>query len=224
MSEGFYQHKGRRFSKSAFETRWFKDFNIEPKVILDIGAYDLGDSIRFALEFPGANVYSFEGCPGRNAIIAEYKDEYENIIHIPYAVSDKVGKTNWYSAACRNDVTPEEYGAQGSIFKHSNVYKASFDFIEQREPIEVECLTISYVCGHANVALAHIDVEGAELNVIRGFGAARPKLVFVETILDSKGWEGGTNAREMHDTLLEMGYRRLKDLGNDQLYLFEETP
>lgn len=222
--EGFYHDDGRRLSRSSFNTRWFKELGIEPNVIADVGAYDCGDSIRFAKEFPDARIYSFEGCPGRNKIISEYIDKYPNIVHIDSAVSDKIGSVEWYSSACRNDVTPEDYGAQGSILKHTDTYKNTYSFIHQaQQTVKVDCVTLAHVFGHANVSLAHIDVEGAEKYVISGFGPLRPKLVFVETLFNGAGWEGGTRVDELDTLLLPMGYKMILDLGTDRLYHYENS-
>jgi FkbM family methyltransferase len=222
MSEGFYEDNGRRLSHSGFQIDWFKQHGIEPELILDVGAYDCGDSIRFARAFPNARIYSFEGCPGRNALIKTYIDEYPQIIHNPYAVSDKVGEIEWFSSACRNDVTPEDYGAQGSILKHTDLYRSNYGFIHQaKEPVKVQCITLSHMFARANVDLAHIDVEGAEIYVIRGFGELRPKLVYVETLFNGLGWEGGTNTAELHSLLTSMDYRLVQDFGTDRLYKHE---
>lgn len=220
--EGFYYDSGRRLSRSSFNIGWLKELGITPSVIADVGAYDCGDSIRFSRAFPDARIYSFEGCPGRNKIIREYIDNYPNIIHIDSAVADKVGNIEWYSSACRNNVTPEDYGAQGSILKHTQDYKQAYNFIEQaKEPARVDCVTLSHVFGHADVSLAHIDVEGAEKYVVAGFGPLRPRLVFVETLFNGAGWDGGTKTSDLDDLLIPMGYKLLQDLGTDRLYYYE---
>ena len=52
-----YNFNGNKFYSSSFNTIWFSELGIEPKIILDIGSYDFGDSIRYKLEFPNSSVY-----------------------------------------------------------------------------------------------------------------------------------------------------------------------
>jgi hypothetical protein len=53
-------YNDNKFYSSNFNLNWFEELNIEPKVILDIGAYDFGDSIKYKIAFPNSQVYSFE--------------------------------------------------------------------------------------------------------------------------------------------------------------------
>lgn len=215
-AEGYYSHNGLSLARSDFNIKWFSEFGIEPKLIVDIGSYDCGDSIRFSLAFPEAMIHSFEGCPERNRIISGYIDNYPNIIHNPVAMSDITGYIDWYSAKHGNS-----FGAQGSLFKHTDVYKQTYGFIKQEEqPVQVETETFNFVFGSARVDLAHIDVEGAEINVVKGFKNSRPTLVYVETLLDGQGWYGGTNPQELHDLLLSMGYIKIISNGINTLYQF----
>ena len=41
-----------KFYGNNFNMNWFYELNIEPEVIIDVGSYDFGDSIRYKKEFP----------------------------------------------------------------------------------------------------------------------------------------------------------------------------
>ena len=63
INEGIYQHKdyeGKDFHKSRFQKQWADDIGSEIKTIIDIGAYEGGDTLRFNTWFPLAITYSIE--------------------------------------------------------------------------------------------------------------------------------------------------------------------
>lgn len=207
--------------RSCFTLNWISQLNIIPKVILDIGSYDGGDGIRFKQKFPNAEVYSFEGCPERQKIIEEYIGDY-GVHLVKNAVTDYSGTTQWYSATCaRTERLYEKYSAQGSIYKHTNNYKERYKFITQHEPKEVPCISINDFCKNynlCNIDVAHIDTEGAEYDVVKGFGSMRPSIVYVETINRHTLWENSKNTKELHNLLSNMNYILIMDLGSDRLY------
>lgn len=212
-----------RLYSSGFNFSWFDELRLIPEVILDIGTFDCGDSIRFKKQFADCRVYAFEGCPKRFEYIESYaKDFAIELFH--YAVCDRTGPVDWYTA---EDFYNEGgfYGGQGSLFRHAEVYKNNFPKIRQiPKPTKVQGITIQNFCDERDISrvdLAHVDVEGAELNVIKGFGEIRPSLLFVETILDGKGWVGGTDIREMHAILEDMDYRLAGDFISDRLYVHQ---
>jgi hypothetical protein len=59
----------RRLYHSRFNMAWVDELRLAPKVILDIGAYDGGDSIRFKSRFPEARIIAFEADPERHAVV-----------------------------------------------------------------------------------------------------------------------------------------------------------
>lgn len=221
-----YQLDGLTLQKSRFNLNWVNNFGVCPKVILDIGSYDGGDGIRFKQEFPNSEVYSFEGCPERQKIIEKYINNYD--IHlVKNAVTDYTGSTQWYSATCAHkNKSIEKYSAQGSIYRHNKLYKRTYNFIYQHEQIEVPCVSIYDFCKEndiQHVDVAHIDVEGAEYDVLVGLQSIRPKIVFVETMFDKQFWENDKSVKDIHNILVSSGYSLVLDMDSDRLYFHENN-
>lgn len=70
-----------------------------------------------------------------------------------------------------------------------------------------------------SIDLAHIDVEGAEMDVIEGMGNIRPKLLYIETQRDF--FLNTPSIENIHDRLLDMGYELILDLISDRLYILK---
>lgn len=210
---------GIEYGRSLFNLDWLKFLIESPKTIFDVGCYDGGDSIRFKQGFPISEVYSFEASPTRINMLKNYSTQY-GINVVEKAVCEYDGTINFYESL----IDRTRVDAQGSIFRHTDFYKNKYPQVFQNsEHIEVSCTTIESFCYQNDINeidLAHIDVEGAELNVIKGFGKFLPKMVFIETLGDEMFY-GGTKKEDVHNLLLSYGYFLAKDLTTDRLYILE---
>ena len=210
----------RRLYQSRFNMAWLDELRISPKVIFDVGAYDGGDSIRFKYRFPDARVVAFEADPERHRIVAENVAPF-GIASVNAAVCDRDAPVPWYRShdGRFNDAAA---GSQGSLYRHSPAYARRFDFVRQSAtPISVEGVRIDTFCDRAGIGeidVAHMDVEGAEHDVVAGFGRILPKLVYAETA-PFDAWIGARQPRELHLKLLSMGYLLAAELINDRLYV-----
>lgn len=219
-----YLLDGVEFGRSLFNIEWISAVIETPQVIFDVGCYDCGDSIRFKRRFPDCEVYSFEASPLRHSKLIETAAKY-NLNFIPLAVSDVIGEAIFYNSLVDN----ERVDAQGSFFKHTNIYKEKNPrIIQQQEGVVVKTITINDFCvskGISNIDLLYIDAEGAELQIIRGMKYLRPKMVFVETLdfvntNKEPMWQGEcTNSMELENYLLSLGYILAKILDADRLYI-----
>jgi len=210
---------GVNYGRSLFNLDWLKFLIDSPKNIFDIGCYDAGDSIRFKQGFPNSEVYSFEASPTRINMLKTSSVQY-GINIVEKAVCEYDGTINFYESL----INKTRVDAQGSIFKHTEFYKNKYPQVFQNtEHTEVPCTTIQSFCFQNNIDeidFAHIDVEGAELNVIKGFGKFLPKMVFIETLGDEM-FHGGTKKDDIHNLLLSYGYFLAKDLSTDRLYILK---
>jgi FkbM family methyltransferase len=210
----------RRLYHSQFNLIWFDELRISPTVIFDVGAYDGGDSIRFKCRFPDTRVVAFEADPDRHRIVADNVAPFE-IACIKAAVCDRDAPVPWYQSH-DSRFGDAKTGSQGSIYRHSPEYARRFDFVRQNEtPRDVEGIRIDSFCdqfGIGEIDLAHIDAEGAEHEVVAGFGHVRPKLVYVESA-PFNAWIGARHPRELHRKLSFMGYVLAAELTNDRLYI-----
>jgi FkbM family methyltransferase len=209
----------KRLCRSGFNIAWLHEFGIVPKVIFDIGAYDGGDSIRFKEAFREACVISFEADPVRYPIVFENVDLF-GIKAVNSAVCESDNPVQWYQSRYEH-LDGNNVGGQGSLFRHSMEFRREFDFIRQSEAtITVKGTRIDTFCresGIDQIDLAHIDVEGAEYEVVCGLGSARPKMIYLETA--SERWIGAKDAREVHRKLSSMAYVLAADLPGNRLYI-----
>lgn len=225
-----YTLDGYSFGRSFFNMEWVTAVTDTPKVIFDIGCYDMGDSIRFKQRFPGAEVYSFEASHYRHEKLRETSAKY-GLNFVPFAVSDKVGTATFYDAEVFDDegkIGPR-IDAQGSFFQHTDIYKHKNPRIKQKaETTEVKTITVESFCVEKNISeidVLYVDVEGAELQVVKGMGSLRPKMVFVETLDFSNAtkaamWHGeATKSQELENYLISIGYQLVKILDADRLYI-----
>ena len=229
INKSTYNLDGVNYGCGYFNPDWVSMIGIDnPTVIFDVGCYDGGDSIKFKKRYTDSNVYSFEASPLRQPKLEITANKYGfNLIN--YAVSDKNGESTFYESLVDND----RVDAQGSLFKHTDTYKTNYPrIIQQPNGVTVKTIRLDTFCennGIKNIDVAHIDVEGAEMNVIIGLGELRPKIIFVETLdfvwekynVHEPLWDGATNSKELHDILISMGYRLVKDLDSDRLYFHE---
>ena len=223
--DGEFTYNDKNFYSSSFNTKWFSELNIQPIVILDIGAYDFGDSIRFKQEYPTCKIYGFEADKDRYDMTHTYAKECGvNTMHC--AVYKNTGNVKFYPSICTiKDAgtfhTPGIAGGQGSIYKHNTKYKQQFSHIIQHDTaIDVKCISVKSLCKTENITditLAHIDAEGAELDILLGFENIRPKLLFIE--LQDNLFENNTSKDEIFNLLNSMGYVLIKDCGIDKLYI-----
>lgn len=230
LQPGEFTFNGMKLGHSAFNSAWLYELGIEnPKVIFDIGGYDGGDAIRLKTMFPEAHVECFEADPVRAQIIRGYVHN-ANVMFMGAAIADYTGLLPFYQSACNlkdagDTHEPGNVGGQGSIYKHAETYKQLYPHIEQDIlPITVPCFSLSDYCRKwadiKEIDLLHIDVEGSEINVIKGLGLFRPKLIYLETLRDM--FEGVASVSELHETLNQMGYELVKDFISDRLYIYSK--
>jgi FkbM family methyltransferase len=227
IKDDYFQFLDKTFYNSSFNTKWFSELNVDPKVIFDIGSYDFGDAIRFKREFSDCKVFAFEADPERYRLTSDYSKKC-GIITENKALYKIDGYIDFYQSFNENG-SSDSFGeshqrsAQGSIYKHTEKCKKIHPYIKQDEiPIKVESIRFDTYCsdsGIDSVDLAHIDVEGAEMDVIQSMGKIKPKILYIET---QRGFfESSASVDDIHDILLSMGYELILDITSDRLYILK---
>jgi FkbM family methyltransferase len=127
IGDGEFEHNGNLFYFNNFNIKWIEELGITPKVIIDVGAYDFGDSIRYKLSFPECQIFSFEADLERYNKTSEFAENcgiktYNN------AVFSRTDIINFYPAKCNiKDLgtfhSPGETAGQGSVFVMTEKYK-----------------------------------------------------------------------------------------------------
>lgn len=210
--EGSYSLDGHTLWHSSFDL----DRLLAPKVILDIGAYDFGDSIRFKRQFPECRVVGIEmSTPIYDKFHAFAEAQGIETIHA--AITSANGTTPYWQATNASGIH-----AQSSLLRPDFPYLEKYGFIVRHVPAGdmVEAVRMDTLCrriGIEHIDFAHVDVEGAEYLVIAGLGDMRPDLMFLEFLID-RGWQGMPGFEFVEDQMAALGYEMEMALSHDRLF------
>ena len=210
-----------KFNKSSFLKEWVdKYINNEITIILDIGALEGGDSLRFSSWYPNATIFTIEGSPHNYEVINKNLGNVLNIKTYNCLMSDTNGLVN-FNQTTYNCNDESKYMVIGSIYdiKKEKKEKHKLGTIKS---INVESVTFDKFCENndiKNVDIAHIDVEGAGYNVILGMNKILPKLIFIEKE-SSEFYNDKTTGgnEELIKLLNKKGYTMVVELNNDYLF------
>jgi FkbM family methyltransferase len=207
---------GARVYRSHFNPDWVAEMGLPaPKIVIDAGCFDGGDTLHFMRAFPGGRVISLEADPHRAEIVrANLSGTPAEIIEC--AVQDRDGEINWFPALV--DGAPK---ASGSIYRMTDRELAAHPEIRQdAEPSrKVAARSLSSLLterGIAHVDILHMDIQGAEYSALKGLGAFRPAVVFLEV---DAAYIGAPTRDEVHRLLRSMGYSLAAKFSKDRLYV-----
>lgn len=148
-------------------TELFKKVVKEDNVVVDLGA-NIGYFTLLAARLVGkkGKVYAFEPEPKNyDYLIKNIKlNDYENIVALQKAVSDKKGKTKLF-------ICPYDTGHH-TINQHEGIeaYKQGRVIDDKKDFIEIETITLDefFEGEEESIDFIKIDVEGAEMLVLSG--------------------------------------------------------
>jgi len=202
---------------SDFQIEWVSEYlKRYPEVIFDVGAFNGGDALNFKQHYPLAAVYAFEADP-RNYEKCKNVGAH-GVFTIHTAVTDYVGEISFYSSGGRT-----EYEASGSTLPPTERQKQDFPEMTFTEVGKVPCTTLwafTQATGIKHIDFLHMDAQGAEAKVLRGMQNLRPTLVYLEK---SEGlhYEGASSVEELNKLMDELGYKLVRELLYDNLYLYK---
>lgn len=179
--------------------------NLNPKVVFEFGSYDLYHGIYYRQLWPGAEVYCFEPDPNAYKSIKDVADDFD--IKLFNCAIANVDEDMMFYPTC---VLGSGMGPSGSIYKHSVYHKELQRGLQQfKDPIKVQAVTIASFCrdhGINEIDFMHIDVEGAVLEVLDGFGSLRPKIMRVEVGGRDELFENAPSGKQVNAVIAQMGY------------------
>ena len=143
-----------------------------PRVVLDVGARDCRESLDFAAAFPGATIYAFECNPATLPACRAAAAGEPRVRLTEQAVTDTDGRTAFFPIDQAKTVTGSADGNPGA----SSLFEATGDYpleryVQRRVEVETTRLdTFLARAGIGHVDVLWMDVQGAELLVLRGLG------------------------------------------------------
>ena len=189
--------------------------NPDAKFIVDLGAYDGGDSIALSSFFPLASIMSVEASPLRFPIVVKNCSPYQNIRVIHAAVSD-----------CQKEVVlTHSWTDKEPHCAMLSGLKPDYDLpkgwrIDQRR-WTMKSVSLYELCQKEfhdfQVDILHMDVEGSELNVLKGMGTIRPRIISME-VVGGLYFNGAATRDELCSFVSGYGYSPIVDRGHDMIF------
>lgn len=149
-------------------------------VILDVGSCEGEESIRYARTFPRARVFAFEPLPSNQELIRANLARYPSggrIELVPLALSDQTGDAVFHVSSGQPTETfagtDWNYGNKSSSLLPPASAEPMHGWIRFNESITVRTETLARFCANhrlARIDFIHLDVQGAELQVLQGAG------------------------------------------------------
>ena len=154
----------------------FKD--VTPSIFLEIGACEGEDSIRYLKLFPEMHLYAFEPHPGNIAKIKQNPllNSNPRFSLFEMAVSDLEGECQFHLSSGQPEQESQmgewDYGNKSSsILSPSKLMKQFVPWLKFRDSITIQATTLQSIFDEHHwlwVDFLHMDVQGAELAVLRG--------------------------------------------------------
>lgn len=203
------------------------------KLILDIGACDGLDSIKYARLFSRSIVYSFEPLLNNFELIKKNLNNYNvrNVMPIQLALSNEKGIATFYVSSGRPEEINEDidwdFGNKSSSLLEPNKTKEIHPWLKFQESITVQTETLENFLIEKNnkiVDFVHMDVQGAELMVLQGAGKfiSKIKMIWLE-VENIELYKNQPLASDVEHFLLMNGFSKIKDtvdaVAGDQLWV-----
>jgi len=150
-------------------------------VIMDIGACEGENSVRYSRYFPAGKVYTFEPIPSNFKLVQSNIEAYKtpNITPFNVCLSDKEGTAEFYVSSGKPDEFKDkdldwEFGNKSSSLLPPHKTLEAYSWIEFKDKITVQTRRLDNLMkenGLDHIDFIHMDVQGAELMVLEGSGA-----------------------------------------------------
>jgi FkbM family methyltransferase len=137
-------------------------------VIVEVGAADGVDTRRYARMFPAAQVIAFEPLAGNVAEIRRRTADFSNVSVHGCAIGDVPGRADFWISGGRPPSGETDNWRYSSSLLPPHAHREHHAWCTfEKDSVEVRRLD-SF--GFAHIDFMHIDVQGAELAVLRGMG------------------------------------------------------
>lgn len=199
--------------KEIFEDGIY-DINLPAKpFVIDVGANIGLFSIFIKSQYPSAEILAFEPAPATYNVLSRNVDLHnlKQVAIFEYGLSSQPGQaklTYFPNLPGNSTIRPHEKQMlyEQAVAKHGQAVADGYFGASQEIPIKLERLShfLQNRAGLSAIDLLKVDVEGAELEVLRGLSDVHWDMirnVLVET------WEKSGDREEIEKLLTEKGFR-----------------
>lgn len=172
-----------------------KHFGNDPGIIVDVGAYDGDSALFFSGMFPGKTIVGFEANPTTFSRAKQNIKSFPNIDIVNVALSSEPGEMDFF-------ITDD--AVSSSLFKPAE----NREFVQEKR-IKVPATTLDQALSETEaILLLKLDVQGAELNILKGGQKTllRTKLVLTE-MLNAELYDGACRYYEVDEYLRAAGFQ-----------------
>jgi len=207
-------------------------------VIFEIGSCEGEDTIRLKRNYPNSTIYTFEALPKNVQIIKANLKRYglptDKVFSL--ALSEKKGSADFYVSSGHPDELPKtknwDYGNKSSSLLPPKEHKKVLKWIKFKEKVKVQTERLDDFCktqGVSKIDFIYLDVQGAELMVLKGAGNLIKKIGAIWMEVEAiELYEGQPLKNEVERFMKKSGFVRAKDtvdeISGDQLYLRQGLP
>lgn len=193
--------------------------NNENPIILELGTFDLSDSIEFSKLLPTSTIYAFECSPDNIDAIKHLN--YPTNIHIEHsAIGNIDGEVDFYpSKTIDFQRTWFQSGSTKAPYKHLEEYTVSFS-----QPVKVEGIKLDTWYKNSGlwgktIELIYSDLNGSDGDMIDGGMEClkNTRLLYLE-LFDKELYKGMQLKDEINKKLTKLGFDFCFEHGHNALY------
>lgn len=185
-------------------------------VIVEIGAHFGEDSVRFSEAFPEGKIYCFEPDPRCITVFKKYvKNDRIKLFEV--ALSDSNGVANFFQSYddTKSDFVPDKYDwIDLEDYKNNKLSNSGSSSLKEGYRNNLDKISVntqrfdSWYAENSpgNIDLAWIDVQGAEKEVLKGFGDTISLVSHIWIEYGEKEYTGAMSRNETIKFLGEKGF------------------
>jgi FkbM family methyltransferase len=178
---------------------------LKPKpVIIEIGAHNGSDTVQFASIFPQSTIYAFEPFPNNICRLIKNCQNFNNIIPVCAALSNRNGVSEFYQSSGGSDGSGSILTPTLHLEKHPTV------FFKEEDRVTVVTITLDTFFNkdrNSSIDLIWMDVQGAEKIVLEGGTKVLKKTSYIYMEVSSEPlYEGALTYNDMKNFMSDLGF------------------
>ena len=224
MRNWLQKWRRRRRPQGDKSIDWLREYLPECRTVLEAGAHNGSDSLRFSTIWPGVRVHAFEPVTSLYRELQQRAEQDPNIHTYPSALGSHTGQIQIHVSSGRSDASSSLLVPKEHLQVHPDVH-----FTETQL---VDCITIDDWAGQNQIGqidFMWLDLQGYELAALRNGQSLLPgcRAIFTEVNL-VENYAGAPLYSELRAWLEAQGFLLAKELifhadGGNVLFVKGET-